>query len=332
MKPKIAIDIGSFYTKIYKARAGVVLCEPTCIAIKNKNYKTPFAFGEDAYSLIGKTPEGVEIIFPVCGTEIVDNKAIILLISHFIKKIKKPFEIIQDVLLPVACGSNREIIKKFENVLIGAKLYNVCYAESSHLSLLGANVDLSYETPNAIVDFGANQTTVCVLTKLGVISGASAEFGGNDLNKMIIKHVEEDMNLLISSSTAETLKTQLSSLDEDDETKIVISGKDTLSGKQKVTQISANRIYKPLKEFTDKVIKIINAIFSSLESETLSALSSSGVWIVGGGSNVYGICEYLSKQLDVQVTKASQAEIASIIGAGKLVENNDLFERLKLKV
>lgn len=332
MKPKIAIDLGSFYTKIYKARVGVVLCEPTCIAIKNNNYKTPFACGESAYSLIGKTPENVEIIFPVSATEITDNKALIALLQYFIKKIKKPFEIIQDVLLPVACGSNREIIKRFENSLIGAKLYNVCFAESSHLSLLGAGVELSYETPEAIIDLGANQTTVCALTKAGVISGASAELGGNTLNDMIVKHLEKDSNLLISNSTAETLKTQLSSLDEDDETKIVISGKDTLTGKQKVTQISANKIYKPIKEFTDKQLKIINAVFNSLRSETITAISLSGVYLVGGGSNIYGIKDYLSKALNMKVNIPANADIATIIGAGKAVENSELLEKLNLKV
>ncbi len=332
MKPKIAIDVGTSFTKIYKSKADVVLCEPTCIAIKNKNYKTPFACGKEAYDLIGNAPENVNIIFPVSSAEITDNKALIALLCHFIKKIKKPFEFIQDVLLSVGCGSNREMIKKFENALIGAKLYNVCYAESPLLSLIGAGEDLSQETPSAVIDFGGGQTTVCVLTKLGVISGVSAELGGNDLNDMIIKHLEEELNLLISSTSAETLKTKLSSLDEDDETKIVISGKDTLSGKQRVTQISANQIYKPVKEFVDKILKIVNVILSSLQSETLNKLAKNGVKLTGGGAGIYGLCDYISNALDVKVERGNEWDIASIIGAGKLVENGELLDKLKLQV
>ena len=196
MKPKIAIDIGTSYTKIYKAKADVVLIEPTCIAIKNKNYKIPYACGHEAYSLIGKTPENVEIIFPVNNTDIVDNRALVALISHFLKKIKSPLEIIKDALLLVECGSNRDTIKKFENALIGAKVFNVCFAENPVLSLLGLGEELSYETPSAVIDLGGGQITVCVLTKAGVISGASAEIGGNTLNKMIINHIEKEQNLL----------------------------------------------------------------------------------------------------------------------------------------
>lgn len=332
MKPKIAIDIGTSYTKIYKAKADVVLVEPTCIAIKNKNYKAPYAYGSDAYSLIGKTPENVEIIFPVQNTDIVDNKALVALISHFIKKVKHPLEIIKDALLLVECGSNRETIKKFENALIGAKVYNVCFAENPVLALLGVGEELSYETPSAVIDLGAGQTTVCVLTKAGVISGASAEIGGNTLNKMIIKHVEKELNFLISNHSAEILKVQLASLNEDDETKTVVSGKDTLTGKQKVSQISASQIYPAVKEFFDKLLNITSVIFSSLASETVTLLSKGGIYLTGGGTNVYGVEEYFSNALGIKVKINKEAEIASIIGAGNLVENAELLDKLKLQV
>ena len=181
--------------------------------------------------------------------------------------------------------------------------------------------------------YGIGRTTATeILTKAGVISGVSAELGGNDLNKMIVSHLDKEHNLLISLSSAETLKTKLASLDEDDETKIVISGKDTLSGKQRVTQISANEIYKPVKEFIDKILKIVNVILSSLQSETLNKLSSSGIKLTGGGAGIYGICDYISSALDIKVERGNEWEIASIIGGGKLVENSELLEKLKLKV
>ena len=331
MKPKIAIDVGSSYTKIYKSRADVVLFEPTCIALKNKNYKSPVAYGLDAYALIGKTPENVEVIFPVNNTEIKDFKALVVLLEYFIKKIKKPFEIISSALLSVQCGSNHAIIKNFENALIGAKIYNVCFAESPLLSLLGSGVELSYETPNAVIDFGGGQVTVCVLTQAGVISGASIEYGGNELNKLIVKHLEETLNLQISLHSAEIVKTQLASLDADDETKSVINGKDVMTGKQRVHQISACDIYEPVKAYVDKVLTVANAIFSSLQPETLNELSKNGILLVGGGVNIYALSDYVFERLGIKAQVLEEAEISSIIGAGKLVENTELLEKLKLK-
>lgn len=332
MKPKIAIDIGTSYTKIYKAKADVVLFEPTVIAIKNKNYKEPFACGQEALSLFGKTTEDIEVIFPVKNTEIVDFKALSALLKHFVKKVKKPFERIGDALLTVDCGSTREIIKKFENVLISARIFNVCYAESPVLSLIGAGVELSENSPVAVIDFGGGQTTVCVLTTTGVISGVSAEIGGNTLNKMIMEHTEKSLGLAISESTAETLKTSLSSLDEDDENKIVISGKDILSGKTRSMQISASEIFPPIKAFIDKVLSITNMIFSSLSDDTVLEIHKNGIYLTGGGSKIYGISDYVSKALGVKTISAEEGEIAAIIGAGKLVESSELLESLKLQV
>ena len=332
MKPKIAIDLGTSYTKIYKAQADVVLIEPTCIAIKNKNYKKPFACGQDAYSLIGKTPDNVKVIFPINNTEIIDNRALVSLLNYFVSRVKKPFERVKDVLLSVQCGTNRETIKKFENALIGAKLYNVCYAENPMLAVLGSSEELSSEKPNGVIDLGGAQTTVCVLTELGVISGALAEFGGNDLTKMIIKHIEDSLHLSITPYTAESLKIQLSSLDQDDQTKMVISGKDTLNGKQKTIPISAEQIYVPVKEYVDKIVKVANAILSSLHSDILSQLAKTGIHLTGGGVKIYGISDYLSQALSIKTIVSEEAEIASIIGAGKLVENKELLDKLKLQV
>ncbi len=332
MKPKIAIDIGTSFTKIYKSKTDVVLVEPTVIAIKNKNYYRPLACGSNALSLIGKVPEDVEIIFPVSNTDIVDNKALIALLDYFLKKVKLPFEIIGDALLTVQCGSTREIIKRFENALIGSKVYNVCFAEAPVLALIGAGAELSSETPTAVIDFGGGQTTVCVLTTNGVISGVSMEYGGNKLNEMIIAHLEEALNITVSQSVAETVKTSLASIDEDDETKIVISGKETSSGKNRSMQISASQIHKPIREFLDKVMQVANMILSSLGGDTLAQILKGGVFLTGGGSAIYGLEDYVSKALGLKAEVASEAEISVVKGAGKLVENKELLEKLRLRV
>ena len=332
MKPKIAIDIGTSFTKIYKAKTDVVLIEPTVIALKNKNYARPIACGNDALALIGKVGDDVEIIYPLSNTDIVDFKALVALIEYFVKKIKLPFENISDALLTVQCGSTREVIKKLENALMTAKIYNVCFAEAPVLALIGAGAELSSDTPTAVIDFGGGQTTVCVLTTTGVISGASMEFGGNKLNEMIIKHVEEELNVSISNATAETLKTALASLDEDDETRIVVSGKETSSGKNRSLPIQASQIYKPVKEFVDKVLHLANMILSSLGGDTLSQILKGGVFITGGGSAIYGIEDYVSLSLSLKAEVVNEADISVIKGAGKLVENKELLEKLTLKV
>ncbi len=332
MRPKIALETGTSYTKIYKAHADVVLCEPSAIAIKNGNYKKPVAIGEDAYNLIGKTQSDVKVIFPVNHTEITNVKAYTAMVSGFINKVRKPYERIADAVLTVQCGSDREIIGKFERALNSIGVYNVETAETSILSVLGADLDISENSCKALIDFGGGQTTICVLTANGVISGVSAGIGGNTLNKMISSHVEKTLSITLPDTQVEFLKKSVASLVVDDDTKVVVSGKDTMTGKNRSLNVSASQIVEPIKEFLDKIIEILKMVFNKVPSESILEIQKNGVLLTGGGSKLYGLADYLAPILGYKVELVEEPDLSSIIGAGKLVEDKTLLNKLKLKV
>lgn len=332
MRPKIAIETGTSYTKIYKSRADVVLYEPSVIAIKNGNYKKPVAVGLEAYNLIGKTQNGVRIIYPVNHTEITNPKAYGAMVNAFVNKIRKPYERIADAILTVQCGSDREIIGKFERVLNSIGLYNVETAETSILSVLGADLAISENACHALIDFGGGQTTICVLTANGVISGVSAGIGGNTLNKMIAEHVEKTLSLSLTTTQVEFLKKSVASLVNDDDTKVVVSGKDTMSGKNRSLNVSASQILPPIQEFLDKIIEIVRLVFNKVPSESILEIQKNGILLTGGGSKLYGLADYLAPILGFKVEVVDEPDLSSIIGAGKLVEDKALLNKLKLKV
>ena len=333
MKSKLAIDLGSSYVKIYKAGADVVLFEPTLIAIENGNFRNPIAVGYDAEKLVGKTPDNVEVIRPIVNAEIVNEKALASLISAFIKKTKANLlEFNPEVLISVQCGSEREIIKKYEKVLNSAGIFNIDYAEVPVLSLLGSDAPITDSSAVAIIDLGGEQTTVCVLTLSGVISGVSMAYGGNKLNELIIAHVEKEFNLTISETQAEKLKVEIASLVNEDDTKTVISGRDVLSGKTRSTQILASDIILPVKKFIDKIIEITNMVFKKLPQEALMEIKRNGIYLTGGGSNLYGLVDYLNFALDFEIEKCEESNIACVIGGGKTIEDKSLLNKIKLKI
>ena len=331
MRTEIAIEIGSSYTKIYKLKCDVVLYEPTIIAIKNGNYKKPYAVGNDALKLVGKTADGIKIIKPVNAVEILDFNALTALITAFVNKIRKPFESISRILLSVQCGSDGEVIRRFENALQSARLYNIACDETPVLSVLGVGNTLTQTSSNAIIDFGGGQTTICVLNLNGVISGVSVDYGGNDLNKNIIKHLEEEVNITISNSQAEALKRTVASLVQDDDTKTVVSGKETTSGKARTMLVSASMIAKPVIEFVNKIIEIASLVLNKLPDESVIELSRNGIILTGGGSNLYGLQDYTFNKLGYKIEMASEPELSSIIGAGKVLASKELLLKLKLK-
>ncbi|MBO5926056.1 MAG: rod shape-determining protein [Clostridia bacterium] len=331
MKAKIAIEIGTSYTKIFKSRADVVLCEPTLIAIQKGNYKKPVAVGVEAEKLIGKVSDDVKIIRPINNTTIIDHKALRALLASFVSKIKVKNELMPDVILTVGCGSDGEIISEFEDVLNRVGLYNVTYAEAPVLALLGADAPLTDNSCHAVIDLGGGQTTVCVLNLSGVISGVSAEIGGNDLNRMIIAHCEETLNLTLSESEVENLKRSIASLILDDDSKTVVQGRETSSGKPRSLNVTASQISKPVQEYSKKVAEIANLVLSKLNGDCIKEITKNGIYLSGGGSNLYGIEEYFTKILGYKTNVVPEPDLSIIIGAGKLISDKALLNKLKLK-
>ena len=332
MKNKIAIDLGSSYTKIYKSQADVVLYEPTCLAIEKNNYSKPIAYGFEAEKLIGKTNKNVKIIYPVKGVEIVDEKALKALISEYISRVRAPFELKPDILFSVCCGATRESIKNFERVFNLAGYYNIDYVESASLAIIGAHGFTDDATTSFIIDLGGAQTTVCALSMQGVISGVSAEYGGNTLNSFIVNQLKEEQNFSISENQAEVLKVAIASLKEEDGTKTVVYGKDASSSKPKTMQISSQDIYNSVKTFTDKILEIANIIIKSLNEETILDIHTNGILLVGGGSLIYGIKEYIENALSFKLVIPKESEIITSIGSGIVIEDKVLYNKLKMKV
>ncbi len=328
---KIAIEIGTSYTKIFKSRQGVVLVEPTLIAISKNNYKKPVAVGLEAEKLLNKVSNDVKIIRPVNNTTITNYKALCALLTAFISKIKVKGEIISNVILTVGCGSDRKIISYFENALNKVGLYNISYAEAPVLALLGADAPLTDNSCHAVIDLGGGQTTVCVLNLSGVISGVSAEIGGNTLNKMIVKHAEEELNVTLSESEVENLKRTVASLVIDDDTKTVVQGRQTSSGKPRSMNVSASQIAKPVLEYAEKTATIVNLVLSKLNSDCIKEITKNGIYLSGGGSRLYGLDDYFTKTLGFQTNIVKEPELSIILGAGKLISDKVLFNKLKLK-
>ncbi len=332
MKNKIAIDLGSSYTKIYKSQADVVLYEPTCVAIEKNNYSSPIAYGYEAEKLIGKTNNNVKIIYPVKGVEIVDEKALKALIVEYISRVRTTFEFKPDILFSVSCGATRESIKNFERVFNLAGYYNVDYAESASLAMIGANGPHDDASTSFIIDLGSSQTIVCALTMQGVISGVSAEYGGNTLNGLIVNQLRGELNFSISHNQAEILKVAIASLKEEDGTKTIVYGKDASSSKPKTMQVSSQDIYSSVKTFTDKIIEIANIILTSLKEETILDIHNNGILLVGGGSLIYGIKDYLENALSFKVVIPKESEIVCSIGGGIVIEDKALYNKIKMKV
>ena len=264
----IAIDLGSVNTVIYQLGSGVVLSEPSVVALSVNGKSSIRAVGSEAKKLIGKTAETTKIVFPIVEGEIADVKNATAMTENFLNKITlRKLSLRPKALVSVPCGIENDEIKKYAKVLSGAGVYNADFVESPILTALGLGIPVSESTPCFIIDVGGGTTNIAAVSLDGVIAGVNVNMGGRNVDAMIINRIADLFGLRIGMLTAEKIKTQIASLIEGDATRTVINGRDIESGKPRSVSVSASDVLLPVAAFFDKIFEIASMVMAKLPAE-----------------------------------------------------------------
>lgn len=275
----IAIDMGSVNTVIYQLGSGVVLSEPSVVALSLNGKSSIRAVGSEAKKLIGKTAETTKIVFPIVEGEIADVKNATAMTENFLNKITlRKLSLRPKALVSVPCGIENDEIKKYAKVLSGAGVYNADFVESPILTALGLGIPVSESTPCFIIDVGGGTTNIAAVSLDGVIAGVNVNMGGRNVDAMIINRIADLFGLRIGMLTAEKIKTQIASLIEGDATRTVINGRDIESGKPRSVSVSASDVLLPVAAFFDKIFEITSMVMAKLPAEVSAEIRRSGVY------------------------------------------------------
>ena len=328
----IAIDFGSVNTVIYQLGAGVVLSEPTVIALTASEKPTVKAVGTEAKKLIGKTAETTRIVFPVAEGQVADIKNATLTLENFLNKITlRKLSLRPKVVLSVPCGLENSEIKKYEKVLAAAGVYNVTCVESPILTALGLGIPVSESNPCFIIDVGGGTTNIAAVSLDGVISGVNVNMGGRNVDAMIINRIADLFGLRIGMLTAEKIKTQIASLIEGDATRTVINGRDIESGKPRSVSVSASDVLLPVAAFFDKIFEIASMVMAKLPAEVSAEIRRSGVYFSGGVSRLPGLDGYFREHMAIRANVFEDPEMTAAIGGGILLGNEKLLKKLRIE-
>ena len=329
-KGMIAIDIGSSNTKIYRLGAGVVLCEPSVVAVAAGEKRTVKAVGIDAKKLIGKTAEHPSIVCPIVEGAVVSERMAVEMLSSFLKKVQSS-ERVSSALVTVPCGLGEAEQYRLGMALKGAGISHYTFVQNPVCSALGMNVPLTEESPCFIVDMGGGITNIAALSLDGIIAGLSLSLGGSNIDAQLIDYIAFHERMKIGLLTAERLKQQIGSLIAGDSTQTVVNGRDIETGRPRSIALSSSDIYEPMKLYFDKVVEVVRMVLSKLPAEVSAEISRTGIMVTGGTSKVPGMAEYLSHKdrLDMPVTVADAPELSAVIGAGAVCGNKDLLKTIK---
>lgn len=328
----IAIDMGSVNTVIYQLGSGVVLSEPSVVALSVNGKSSIRAVGSEAKKLIGKTAETTKIVFPIVEGEIADVKNATAMTENFLNKITlRKLSLRPKALVSVPCGIENDEIKKYAKVLSGAGVYNADFVESPILTALGLGIPVSESTPCFIIDVGGGTTNIAAVSLDGVIAGVNVNMGGRNVDAMIINRIADLFGLRIGMLTAEKIKTQIASLIEGDATRTVINGRDIDSGKPRSVSVSASDVLLPVAAFFDKIFEIASMVMAKLPAEVSAEIRRSGVYFSGGVSRLPGLDGYFREHMAIRANVFEDPEMTAAIGGGILLGNEKLLKKLRIE-
>lgn len=328
---RLAIDIGSFTTKIYMPGCGVVLSEATCVAVEKEGDEITFkAFGDRARALSGRAAQNTRIINPVQEGDIAHPGLLSALLSYFLEKIEIPRRKAKncEVLFILPCGAKEQLKEKYLDAAFDCGIGRTLFTQTPFAAVLGHNVTLSETTPVFCLDIGYAITNIAVVSLDGIISGLSVNLGGGNIDVHLMDFMAEECRLKIGSLTAERLKNTVGSLLEDDNKMTVVDGRSLDGGTPSSAAVNSSQIEDIITLYVDKILEYVTIVMSKLPAEVASAVMHGGVYLSGGLAKLDGIAGYISEKLQISVNESEEPSLCSVIGGGMIISNDSLRSAL----
>ncbi|HKA68554.1 MAG TPA: rod shape-determining protein [Actinomycetes bacterium] len=325
----IGVDLGTANTLVYVRGRGIVLNEPSVVAI-NTDSGGIVAVGAEAKMSLGRTPGNVVAVRPLKDGVIADFETTQRMLRYFIQKVHTRRRLVRPrVVVCVPSGitgvERRAVIEAAGQA--GARTVHII--EEPMAAAIGANLPVSEATGNMVVDIGGGTTEVAVISFGGIVTAESIRVAGDEMDNAITTWVKKQHSLLLGERTAEQLKLQLgSAYPQPDESQTEIRGRDLVSGRPKTVVITADEIRKALENPIDAILDAIMATLDRCPPELAGDLMDRGIVLTGGGALLTGLDDRIRNETEMPVIVAENPLESVALGAGKCVEDFDVLQRV----
>ncbi len=323
----IGIDLGTANVLIYIKGQGIVLNEPSIVAIDTDS-KSVIAVGTEANEMLGRTPGKVKAIKPMKDGVIADFEITEIMLNSFIKKIKAK-KLFSRPRILICCPTNitpveKNAIKEAAERTGARKVY---IEEEPKVAAIGAGMDISKPTANMVIDIGGGTTDIAILSLNDIVSSASVRIAGNVFDQDIIKYIREKYKLLIGERTAEDIKINFANIfDPNKKEKLEVRGRNLITGLPQEIEITQDETKEALAESLDKIIKATTNVLEQTPPELAGDIVEKGIVLTGGGAMLKGLPELLEKELKVPILIAESPLTCVAEGTGTLLDNISLLE------
>lgn len=332
----LGIDLGTANTLVHVRNKGIVLREPSVVAIQ-RGTGNVLAVGEEAKRMIGRTPGNIVAIRPLKDGVIADFDVTQSMLRYFIEKsISKGFLIRPRVVVGVPSGVTAVEARAVREAAFQAGAKEAYLIEEPMAAAIGAGLPVYEPTGNMIVDIGGGTTEVAVISLGGIVTSRSIRIGGDEMDEAIAQYIKRMYNLMIGERTAEEIKIELGAAffgdtEEDQERKnrtYAVRGRDLVTGLPKTVEVTATEIQEALAEPVAAILEAIKVCLERTPPELAADLMDRGIVLAGGGSLLWGLDRLVSQETGMPVYMAEDPLTAVAIGTGKVLENIEVLKRV----
>ena len=329
MTKDMGIDLGTANTLVYIKGQGIVVREPSVVAIRDDS-KDVLAVGEEAKRMIGRTPGNIVAIRPMKDGVIADFDITQSMLSYFIQKAAAKKGVVSPrIAICVPFGVTEVEKRAIEEAARNAGAKDAFLIEEPMAAAIGAGLRIEEPEGNMVVDIGGGTSEIAIISLGGIVTAKSIRLGGDELDEAIVNYVKKEYSLMIGERTAEDVKIKIgSAYKEGDEIEMEIRGRELISGLPKTMQISSSEVRDALR---DPVNSIVDGIKSTLEKtppELASDIMENGIMLTGGGALLKGLDKLVKEETGMPVKIAENPLDCVAIGTGKSVEDQEIFEKV----
>ena len=322
----IGIDLGTATILVYIKGKGIVLREPSVVALNKENGKL-LAVGSEAQRMLGRTPGNIVAIRPLRDGVISDYEVTQRMIKEFIKKVCG-FRLMKPrIVICVPSGITEVEERAVFDAGLQAGARQVYLIEEPVAAAIGAGIDISKPNGNMIVDIGGGTTDIAVISLGGIVESASIKIAGDRFDEAIIRYIKRKHNVLIGERTAEELKIKIGCVyPRPEEIAMDVKGRCLMTGLPKVFMVTSTEILEAFEEVTINIIEAVHSVLEHTPPELVSDISTNGITLTGGGSLVYGFDKLLSSHTGIEAHIADDAVSCVAYGTGKALDNLSMMQ------
>jgi rod shape-determining protein MreB and related proteins len=326
----MAVDLGTASTIIAVRERGIVVDEPSLVAI-NELTEEIVAFGQEAADMTGREGRDIVVTAPMIGGVVGDFERTKKLLAHFVKKAKTggsniSLQAVMSMVSDVTHVEQRALLHAAEEAGIG----KVFMMEEGLAAAFGAGVLPTDKRASAIVDIGAGTTNIAVIAKGSIVHSTSERFGGNQINEVIATHLRRHRGLQVGEETTEHLKATFvqAYLPEDISKSVEVRGRDVQTGSPHAVELTTGEIYPVVEAVVRRIATLVRDTLTELRPEVAADIYDRGVVLTGGGALLEGLDQYLRSFINLPVAVADEPRYATVNGLLKMFDDPKLLERV----